>query len=82
MIQQLVYGCFKEKPLLKVFIDDLFGDNAAKILRTDITLYTVLGYACIFRIKELGMRRFREITSQVPPPKLENFLEYLFNKVN
>jgi hypothetical protein len=82
LIQQLVYGCHKEKPLLKVFIDDYYGDNAASALRADMTLYTILGYMAIFRIGELGFAKFKAIAMQQEPSKVAFFCSYVFNEEN
>lgn len=81
LIQQLVYGCHKEKPLLKAFIDDYYGDNAASALRADMTLYTILGYMAIFRIEELGFARFKAVAMQQEPSKVAFFCSYVFNEV-
>eukprot|EP01039_Chlorochromonas_danica_P002730 gene2730-2981_t len=82
LIQQIVYGCFKEKPLLKTFIDDFYRDNASRVLRKDITLYTMLAYVVIFRIDELGVQRFRELVSLEEPSKMSVFIGYVFNEEN
>lgn len=104
LIQQIVYGCFKEKPTLQVsksiavpptvpksneelfcflqcFIDVFYGDNASRVLRVDMTMYTVVTYLSVFRLEELGISRFREICSSQEPSKISFFVAYLFNKV-
>eukprot|EP01031_Cornospumella_fuschlensis_P031579 gene31579-38167_t len=82
LIQQIVYGCFKEKPLLQTFIDDFYRDNASRALRKDMTMYRVLGYVSLFRMDELGVSRYRDLVSGVEPSKLSNFLGYVFNEEN
>jgi hypothetical protein len=80
-IQQVVYGFQKEKPLLKKFIDDFYGDNSARVLRADMVMYNILAYIAIFRIDELGVKKFKEVTSPVEPSKLSTLIAYVFNEV-
>lgn len=81
-VQQIVYGWSKEKPVLKAFIDDYYADYAARVLRVDITLYTILAYMAIFRIKEMGWQKFKEICLSQEPSKIATFCGYIFNKEN
>jgi hypothetical protein len=76
-----VYGFHKEKPLLKKFIDDFYGDNAARVVRADMVMYNILAYIAIFRIDELGVNKFKEVTSGVEPSKLSTLISYIFNQV-
>lgn len=81
-IQQVVYGWSKEKEILKGFIEDFYADNAARVLRSDITLYTVFAYLSIYRIDELGFAKFKQIATSQEPSKINTFINYLFNKVS
>jgi hypothetical protein len=79
-IQQVVTGWFREKKTLDAFISNFYGDNGARITRTDMIMYTLLTYLCLFRLKELGFPKFKELASQEDPSKVACFVEYLFNK--
>lgn len=81
-IQQVVYGWSKEKEVLKGFIEDYYADNAARVLRSDMTLYTVFAYLAIYRIDELGFAKFKEVACSQEPSKINTFINYLFNKEN
>ena len=52
--KQVLYGCVRFKRALKVFLSSFFYNNAAKCARSDYTMYMVLGYLALFRLKELG----------------------------
>ena len=67
--------------MLKSFIDNFYADNAARLLRIDMMLYTILGYLALFRLDELGFVQFKEFAMTQDPQKVFNFAAYLFNKV-
>jgi len=77
---QIVTGVLREKRTLDAFIRNFYGDNAAFVLRSDMTMYTILTYLCIFRLRELGFARFKELASSEDPSKVSTFVGYLFNK--
>jgi hypothetical protein len=54
---------------------------AAFVLRNDRIMYSVFAYLAIFRLDELGFRKFKEFTATQDPTKMYNFVSYLFNKV-
>lgn len=81
LIQQIVYGWHKEKAILKCFINDFYADNGSRVLRSDITLYTIFAYLAIFRLEELGFAKFKELALSQEPLKITNFVNYIFNKV-
>lgn len=67
---------------MQSFIDVFYGDNASRVLRVDMTMYTILAYLAVFRLEELGMAKFKDLCSSVEPSKVSNFVAYVFNKVN
>ncbi len=79
-IQQAVTGWVREKKVLDAFISNFYGDNGARITRTDMLMYTILAYLAIFRLKELGFGRFKDLAKGEDPSKVGVFVEYLFNK--
>ena len=77
---QIVTGVLREKPVLDGFIRNFYSDNAACVLRSDMTMYTILAYLCIFRLRELGFSKFKDLASSEDPTKIATFVGYLFNK--
>lgn len=65
----------------QAFINNFYADNAARLLRIDMTLYTIFTYLALFRLDELGFAKFKEFTMTQDPQKIYNFAAYLFNKV-
>lgn len=76
-----MYGWYRERAVLEAFIKNFYADNASKLLRADIIMYTVLAYLAIFRLDELGFVKFKEFALTQDPSKVFNFASYLFNKV-
>ena len=79
-IQQAVTGWLREKKMLDAFISNFYGDNGARITRADMLMYTILAYLAMFRLKELGFGRFKELAKDEDPSKVGVFVEYLFDK--
>lgn len=65
----------------QAFIDIFYSENASRVLRVDITLYTVLAYLAVFRLEELGVSKFKEICADQEPTKVSTFVAYVFDKV-
>jgi hypothetical protein len=80
-IQQVVYGWYRERRVLDAFIKNFYADNASRLLRSGMTMYTVLAYLAMFRLDELGFVKFKEYALTQDPSKVFNFASYLFNKV-
>lgn len=81
-IQQVAYGWYRERSVLEIFIKNFYADNAARLLRTDIMMYTIFAYLALFRLEEMGFRTFKEFALTQDPMKIYNFAAYLFNKEN
>ena len=77
---QIVTGVLREKRVLDAFIRNFYGDNAACVLRSDMTMYKILAYLCLFRLRELGFARFKELASSEDPSKISTFMGYVFNR--
>mmetsp|Transcript_2179 Transcript_2179/g.3419 ORF Transcript_2179/g.3419 Transcript_2179/m.3419 type:complete len:787 (+) Transcript_2179:73-2433(+) len=82
LIQQVVYGWYKDRPALKCFIDQFYGDNASRVLRVDMVMYTILTYIAVYRLQEMGLKSFKEFCSPIEPSKVSTFVAYLFDKEN
>ena len=81
-MQQVLYGCVRYKKPLRTFLLNFYHDNAGKILRSDYTLFQVLCYLAVFRLRELGFEQFRRFVSSQEPGKMHIFLEYLWRPEN
>lgn len=65
------------KNAIRVFLKHYYNDMASSVLRSDFTLYMVLGYLLLFRLDELGFGEFRRLTSAEDPTKMAQLLTYL-----
>lgn len=81
-IQQVVYGCHREKGVLDSFSDNFFADNAAFVSRADKTMYMIFAFIGIFRLEDIGFHHYREFASTQDPTKMSNLISYLFNTVS
>ena len=61
---------------------NFYADMAAFVLRIDIIMYSVFAYLAIFRLDELGFRKFKEFTATQDPTKMYYFVNYLFDQVS
>ena len=46
-VQQVTYGTFKYKKMLKIFLSSLYFKHGGETQRSDYTLYMVFGYICL-----------------------------------
>jgi hypothetical protein len=81
-LQQTVYGWYRQRQGLDKFITNIYADKAASISRADMTLYTIFAYLAIFRLEDLGFKKFAEFILSQDPTKMVNFTSYLFNDEN
>ena len=72
-------GCGAES---QVFLSSFYFNNSSRILRSDYTKYMILAYLTLFRMEEMGMKRFKFIMSSQDPTKVHHFLGYLFDLHN
>lgn len=66
----------------QAFIDVFYAENSSRVLRSDITLYTVLAYIAIFRVDELGFFKLKDICLSQEPSKVNTLVTYLFDSVS
>ena len=52
-IKQVLYGVVRHKNPLKSFMSCFFNDMSVSVLRSDYTLYMILAFLIVFRLKEL-----------------------------
>jgi len=62
-IHQVFYGCNRYQKFLKLFVTSFMYKCPTSAIRSDQTLYMVLGYLLFFRLGELGVSEFREFFS-------------------
>lgn len=79
-IQQVVYGCFRYKKMLKIFLSSLYFKHSGETQRGDYTLYMVLAYIALMRLHELGFAEFRTLILSQEYFKMSVFLKFLFNE--
>ncbi|KAJ1460387.1 hypothetical protein M885DRAFT_477920 [Pelagophyceae sp. CCMP2097] len=78
-LREVLYGAIGRKAALKAFMVCFFHDRAAKVLRSDYTLYMILAYLAIFRLKELTVCEFKKFAAAVDADKMTQFLTYAFD---
>ena len=78
-LREVFYGVMRCKPALTVFMACFFNDMSARVLRSDYTMYMILTYLSVFRLKELTLPGFRKFALSIDPDKMINFLEYVFD---
>ena len=78
-LKEVLYGVMRCKAALKVFMACFFNDMSARVLRSDYTMYMILAYLSLFRLKELTIPEFRKFVLSIDPDKMVNFLEYVFD---
>eukprot|EP00928_Gymnodinium_smaydae_P053357 TRINITY_DN37367_c0_g1_i1.p2 TRINITY_DN37367_c0_g1~~TRINITY_DN37367_c0_g1_i1.p2 ORF type:complete len:761 (-),score=288.59 TRINITY_DN37367_c0_g1_i1:52-2334(-) len=59
-VHQVFYGCIRYQKFLKLFVTSFLYRCPTTAIRSDQTLYTILGYLLFFRLGELGVDEFRE----------------------
>lgn len=80
-LHQVFYGCMRYQKFLKLFVTSFLYKCPTAALRTEQTLYTILGYLMFFRLEELGVAEFREmlLCGCGTMPSLLALLQYAFS---
>ena len=81
-VQQVTYGTFKYKKMLKIFLSSLYFKHGGETQRSDYTLYMVFGYIALLRLHELGFQDFRELVLSQEHFKMSVLLKFLFSETN
>jgi len=79
-IKQVFYGCVRYKQFLRIFVTGFLYKNPATAQRSDQTLYTVLAYLLIFRLRELGKNELKNFVMTASPPAMLAFLQFAASK--
>ena len=81
-VQQVTYGTFKYKKMLKIFLSSFYFKHGGETQRSDYTLYMVFGYVALLRLHELGFQDFRELVLSQEHFKMSVLLKFLFSSEN
>jgi hypothetical protein len=68
------------KQFLRIFVTGFLYKNPATAQRSDQTLYTVLAYLLIFRLRELGKQELKNFVLTASPPAMLAFLQFATSK--
>lgn len=60
-VKQVFYGCVRYQRFLRLFVTSFLYRCPTQALRSEQTLYTVLGYLLFFRLEELGVGELRQL---------------------
>jgi len=78
-LNQVLLGHIRYAKLLRVFVDEFYGQNSGTLLRGDATLYGILALLTLIRLEEVGFAAFRKIVLSQDPQKMIVFLQYSFD---
>jgi hypothetical protein len=81
-IKQVFYGCVRYKKFLGIFVTGFLYKNPATAQRSDQTLYTVLAYLLLFRLRELGKNELKNFVLTASPPAMLAFLKFASSKTD
>lgn len=81
-VQQVMYGTFRYKKMLKIFLSSLYFKHGGETQRSDYTLYMVFGYLALLRLHELGFSDFRTLVLSQEHFKMSVLLKFLFSTEN
>lgn len=62
-IHQVFYGCIRYQKFLRLFVTSFLYKCPATAVRSEQTLYMILGYLLFFRLEELGVGELRQFLS-------------------
>ena len=78
-VQQVVYGTFRYKKMLKIFLSSLYFKHGGETQRNDYTLYMVFAYLALLRLHELGFPDFRQLVLSQEHFKMSVLLKFMFS---
>lgn len=79
-MREVLYGVMRYKAALKAFMTCFLNDMMSRVARSDYTMYMILAYLALFRLKELTFLEFRKFTLAIDPNKGALLVEYLFDR--
>ena len=78
-LHEVLLGHIRYAKLLRVFVDEFYGQNSGTLLRGDATLYGILALLTLLRLEEMGFAAFRKFVMSQDPQKMIVFLQYTFD---
>ncbi|TMW68054.1 hypothetical protein Poli38472_007726 [Pythium oligandrum] len=78
-LQQVFYGSYRYRALLKSFLTQFLNANASKVSRNDYTKFMIIAYLAVFRLEEMGMAAFSSLATALEPTSMHVLLSYLFD---
>ncbi|ORX77009.1 hypothetical protein BCR32DRAFT_295891 [Anaeromyces robustus] len=82
-IKEVVFGCVRYHKIIKLLLKCLFEDLKSNLKKEeDYTIFVVLSYLILFRLKELGYNNFKAFVDTQPTRKIYKLLEFIFNDKN
>ncbi|KAF1323747.1 hypothetical protein FI667_g10332, partial [Globisporangium splendens] len=79
-LQQVFYGSYRYRDLLKPMLTHFLNTNASRVSRNDYTKPMIIGYLTIFRLEEIGTTSFAALVAALDPTSMHVFLSYLYDK--
>lgn len=81
-LQQVFYGSFRYRELLRSLLTHFLNANASRVSRNDYTKFMIVGYLAMFRLEEVGAGSFASLVAALDPTSMHVFLSYLFDRAN
>jgi len=81
-IKEVVFGCVRYHKIIQLMLKYLFESIDNNLKDEDYTIFVVLSYLILFRLKELGYNNFKSFVDTQPTRKIYKLLELLFNEKN
>ncbi|KAJ0401952.1 hypothetical protein P43SY_001999 [Pythium insidiosum] len=81
-VQQVFYGAYRYRELLKSLLTQFLNANASRVSRNDYTKFMVVAYLAIFRLEEMGTSAFGALVAALDPTSMHVLLSYLFDESN
>eukprot|EP01083_Nonionella_stella_P098388 276641_1 len=76
--REVFYGVERYNQLTKTLADGLYHQNSGSTQRNDYTMYCVMCYLAVCRIRELGFFEIRRLVLGQDPAKMHMLLTFLF----
>jgi hypothetical protein len=81
-LQQVFYGTFRYRELLKPLLTHFFNHNSSKVSRSDYTKFMIVAYLAMFRLEDMGLSAFSSLVAALDPTSMHVFLSYFFDEAN
>jgi hypothetical protein len=79
-LSQACQGVHRQERPLRVLLNALYHVHAARVARTDFTLYQLLAYLIVWRADDLGAEQLRAVLCAAPPEKVHPLVGLLVDR--